>query len=400
MAEKKPKKQEKPEQREWRLKKGLDAFGNMFGLNVCFVIACIPVITIGASLSATYAMAIRLQEDEEETILHGFIHEFKRSFKKATIAWLLVLVATAVLLAENILANNTNSHGIAVFYTIVFYLELLLVALVLAFLFPMIGRYDTTVKLAIKNSLLLSVGYVWSAIKIIVAWVAPIALSIIYPIIFLYTWYLWLLLLFGAIIWGTTHSIRYVFNKNDEAMENTREQKEREAREAEIAAGDASKNKVVSKKANTSKSRNEVNKADKNAVKSEKDTEDMEKTEDGISADENKTGIIIQNNMITKKPATLQAFFCFVVLGYLLELTFSYSSFRPLTISSVMSIVWYTFCKSSSSSRRSIRRMTFFASATETAFGWLAIMVSSAPFVSMPSASSAFLTAMRSPASV
>ncbi|MBR3538511.1 MAG: YesL family protein [Eubacterium sp.] len=229
--QKKPKKQNP---NEWRFKKGLDAFGNMFGLNVCFVVACLPVFTIGASLSATYAMAIRLQEDEEETILHGFIHEFKRSFKKATIAWILVLLAAAILLAENILVNNPNlgiGPGVKVFYTIIFYLELLLVALVLAFLFPLIGRYETTVKMAIKNSLLLSVGYVFSAIKIIVAWVAPILLSIIYPMIFLYTWYLWLLLLFGAIIWGTTHTIRYVFNRNEDAMENTKKEKEEKEKE-------------------------------------------------------------------------------------------------------------------------------------------------------------------------
>ena len=223
---------EKPDQKEWRMRKWLDAFGNMFGLNLCFVIASLPVITIGASLSATYAMSIRLQENEEETILHGFIHEFKRNFKQATIAWIIVLAAAAILLAENILVNlPSTSPGIKVFYTIVFYLELLLVGLVLAFLFPMIGRYKTTVKLAFRNSLLLAVGYVWSAIKIIVAWVAPIALSIIYPTIFLYTWYLWLLLLFGAIIWGTSHTLRFVFRKNEEALDATEEKKKEEAKE-------------------------------------------------------------------------------------------------------------------------------------------------------------------------
>ena len=228
---------EKPDQREWRMKKGLDAFGNMFGLNVCFVIACLPVVTIGASLSATYAMAIRLQEGEEETILHGFIHEFKRSFKQATIAWLIVLLAGAILWAENVLINNDfTTPGITIFYTIVFYLELLLVALTLAFLFPMIGRYNTTIKLAFKNSLLLSVGYVWSAIKIIVAWWAPIILSIVYPMIFIYTWYLWILLLFGVIIWGTSHTIRKVFKRNEEALDATSEQKKEEAIEAEEKA--------------------------------------------------------------------------------------------------------------------------------------------------------------------
>ena len=219
-------------QREWKLKKGLDAFGNIFGLNICFVIGCLPVFTIGASLAATYAMSIRLQEDEEETVLRGFIYEFKRSFKQATIAFLGFVVAIAVLLAEWILIN-TQKGAISVFYTIVFYLELLMVALIMAFLFPLIARYNTTLKQAVKNSILLSVGYIFSCIKILTAWVAPIAFSIIYPMIFLYTWYLWLLILFGAIIWGTSHTVRFVFRQNEEALKRTEEEAEEEEKKKE-----------------------------------------------------------------------------------------------------------------------------------------------------------------------
>ena len=210
-------------QREWKLKKALDAFGNIFGINICFVIFSLPIITIGASTAAAYAMSIRLQEDEEETVLRGFIHEFKRSFKQATIAFLGFVVAAAVLVAEWILVN-TQKGAISVFYTIVFYLELLFVALIYAYLYPLIARYHTTVKQAVKNAVLLSVGYFWSWVKIIVAWVAPIALSIIYPIIFLHTWYLWLLILFGAIIYGTSYTIRNVFKQNEEALKQTEEE--------------------------------------------------------------------------------------------------------------------------------------------------------------------------------
>ena len=209
-------------QREWKLKKGMDAFGNMFGLNICFVVGCLPVFTIGASLAAAYAMAIRLQEGEEETIVSGFIHEFKRNFKQATLGFLGVLVVVAVLLAEWILVN-TQTGALSLFYTIVFYLELLFLSLTLAFFFPMIARYHTTLKQAVKNSVLLSVGYVFSWIKITVAWVAPVVFSIVYPLIFFYTWYLWLILLFGAIIWGTSHTIRFVFKQNAEALKDSAE---------------------------------------------------------------------------------------------------------------------------------------------------------------------------------
>jgi hypothetical protein len=67
---------------------------------------------------------------------------------------------------------------------------------------------------------MLSVGYFWSWVKVAVAWIAPIAFFIIYDTLFLEFWYLWILLLFGAIAWGTSHTIRKVFEKNEERLEN------------------------------------------------------------------------------------------------------------------------------------------------------------------------------------
>ena len=84
-------------EKEPLLRRAMDAFGTIFALNVCFVVGCIPIFTVGASLSALYAMCIRLQEDEEETVVAGFIHEFKRNFKQSTIAYFFILLAIFVL---------------------------------------------------------------------------------------------------------------------------------------------------------------------------------------------------------------------------------------------------------------------------------------------------------------
>lgn len=202
--------------RNGSLKKKLDTFGNIFGINICFVVGSLPIFTIGASLTAAYATAIRIQEGKEETVLHCYLHEFKRNFKQATLAFFLIAAAAAILTAEVLVANTTEGP-LSVLYTILFYAELLIVALGTAFLFPLIACYENTLLNMIRNSFLLSVGYVWSFIKIAVAWFAPIALSVIYPVIFLQTWYLWLLILFGAIIYGTSFTARHVFSQNEEA---------------------------------------------------------------------------------------------------------------------------------------------------------------------------------------
>ncbi len=207
------------------LRKGLDAFGNMFAINVLFVITSLPIFTIGASLTAAYSMSMRLQDDKEETVLAGYISEFKRNFKQATLTFFLVLLAAAIMTAE-VLLVRTQERGslMAQFYTVVLIFESIGMALVLPFLFPLIAAYENTFWNTIRNAFYMSVGYTWSAVKIIVAWAAPVIICLVYPVIFITIWYLWLLLIFGAVIWGTSHTVRSVLRKNNKALENKKEE--------------------------------------------------------------------------------------------------------------------------------------------------------------------------------
>ena len=198
---------------------------------MCFVIGCIPIITIGASLTALYAMSIRLQEEEEETVVAGFIHEFKRSFKQSTIAFLAILLALFVMYFEFLLIK-TVPGTISTFYTGVLILELIVLALIVPFLFPLIARYNNKLSISVRNSIILALTYKWSWIKVMVAWVAPIAFCIIYPEIFIYIWYLWLLLIFGAIAYGTSATMRKIFRLNEQRMEDAAKKAEEEARKA------------------------------------------------------------------------------------------------------------------------------------------------------------------------
>lgn len=215
-----------------KLRGGLDAFGNIFGLNICFLVACLPIITIGASLTALYSMCIRLQEDEEEVIFFGFIHEFKRSFVQATKTWLLVMFAFAVMFAELLLVMNFKGL-ISILYLVVLCVEFMFTVLTLPFLFPLIARYNNDFWSTLKNSFLLAIGYFGSWIKITVAWVAPFAFTfMIEPLIFLLTWYLWILFIPALIAYGTSFTVRKVFRVNAERVENTKKEIEKKQEEA------------------------------------------------------------------------------------------------------------------------------------------------------------------------
>ena len=203
---------------QWRLKKYLDAFGQIFALNICFVIGCIPVFTIGASLTALYAMCIRIQEGEEEYVVHGFIECYKKNFKKATISFFFMLLVGIIMFSELWFIDKTEGF-VSWFYTIFLALQVGAAGLMFPFVFPLLSRYENTVKNTFINSFLLAIGFLPSWIKFTVAWIGPIAISYIYPIIFTQTWWMWLVFLFGLIAWGTSFTIRAVFRGNKKVSE-------------------------------------------------------------------------------------------------------------------------------------------------------------------------------------
>ena len=58
-------------------------FWQLLVLNFLWLICCIPVITIGGSTCAAYAVALRLADDDEEVqSLRGIAARFFKAFKQ------------------------------------------------------------------------------------------------------------------------------------------------------------------------------------------------------------------------------------------------------------------------------------------------------------------------------
>lgn len=238
------------------------------------------MVTIGASLSALYAMCIRLQEGEEETVAAGFIHEFKRSFKQSTIAFLLILLALFVMYFEFLLVKRVTGF-LSTFYTGVLIVEAVVLALIVPFLFPLIARYNNSLSVLARNSMVLSITYLWSWVKFVVAWFAPIAFCIIYPTIFVNIWYLWLLLIFGAIAYGTSHTMRRIFRLNEQRIIDSAKAKE----EAEKAEEEAEKAEEEAKKEEGEAEKVEEAKKEEEAEKTEEDNAQYEGNNNKIEDD-------------------------------------------------------------------------------------------------------------------
>lgn len=70
---------------------------DIFLLNLIFVITCIPVVTIGASLTALHYISMKMIKGEEGYIIRGFLKAFKDNFRQATGIYLIMALIGVVL---------------------------------------------------------------------------------------------------------------------------------------------------------------------------------------------------------------------------------------------------------------------------------------------------------------
>lgn len=206
---------ETPE-KESRFVKIFRTFGDICTLNVLWLVFSIPLVTIGASTTALYAVNLKMIKHEEGGIWKEFTKAFKENFKKATLAWLIVVAAWVLIYCSFTFAGSVEG-AMSTFYYVFGCVEVGAVLLVMAFLFPLIARYENTLVNTFKNAALLSLSNFGSCVKIVLAWFMPIYFSTV-PLIFLYTWYLWLIIVVGLIGYGTSFTIRKVFTRIEEAQ--------------------------------------------------------------------------------------------------------------------------------------------------------------------------------------
>ncbi|MDO4303304.1 MAG: DUF624 domain-containing protein [Bacillota bacterium] len=159
------------------LMNGLGKMADLIWLNILTFICCIPIFTIGASMTALNYVALKIVRNEESYITKAYFKSFKENFKQATIIWLIMLLAVAVIIADILIFR---------FSDIVFpsWIKVALIAIgVLAVfatmhVFPVLAKFDNTIANTFKNSFFIGILSLPKTILMMVCWVIPAVISI------------------------------------------------------------------------------------------------------------------------------------------------------------------------------------------------------------------------------
>jgi len=206
----------------------VDTFGELFWLNVLFVIFCLPIITIGAAVAALYSTTLKMARHEEGIATRDFIAAFKSNFKQATLAWLIILVIAAAMVYQYmlIISGGTSTGNVL---TMVLGFEMVVLSLILPLFFPLMARFQNSIGRLFLNSFVLSITHIKLWIVAFVPWMVPVILAYFQPVLFAYTWYFWILVLTALTAYGISIVITKTFKelelKELEKIENKEEEK-------------------------------------------------------------------------------------------------------------------------------------------------------------------------------
>lgn len=132
----------------------LNKIKDMVFLNLCTLLCCIPLITVGASLTAAHYAALKMRRDCDNHVVKNFFHSFRQNFGQSTLLWLIWAAAAAVCLLSYWMYSEVDGMlsilpgGVA---AIGLFLLMLFV-----WLFPMQARFINPIWRILKDSFVLA----------------------------------------------------------------------------------------------------------------------------------------------------------------------------------------------------------------------------------------------------
>ena len=156
--------------------RALGRIGDLLILNMLMIVCCIPIITAGASFTAMHYVLLKMIRDEEGYLIRGFFKSFALNFKQATLIWLLMLLVIVVYALDIIIFSRSG----IVFpraLVITFFALGILMFLIAMYVFPLLARFDNTIRNTLKNAVIISFANIPKTLLMALFYAVPLILG-------------------------------------------------------------------------------------------------------------------------------------------------------------------------------------------------------------------------------
>lgn len=185
---------------------------DIFWLSVISILCCIPVITIGASLSSLYYVMLKLVRDEETAVTRNYFKAFKQNFVQSLPVTLLLLVIIGILTADFHILGQNGSQNASIIYGCCVVI-LLAAAAVFSYVFPLMARYQNTLRRTFENAARLAASHLWQTVVMVLVNLFPLGWFLISAETFAAVFWIWVFVGMGIQSFVNSLIIRKIFDR-------------------------------------------------------------------------------------------------------------------------------------------------------------------------------------------
>lgn len=182
-------------------------------LNIVFVVTSLPVVTLGASLTALNYTAMKIVTNEHESVTGDYLKSFRANFRQGTILGLAVAFFVLVLGAWYVAVELLDISALAqLVLQAACYLVAFRFVLVALYAFPYLAKFEDTLPDVLNNARRMSARHLGASLTVLVVTALPVVITVFYPAVTAYG-LLWFLIGFAGTAFVNGFAFTSIFGK-------------------------------------------------------------------------------------------------------------------------------------------------------------------------------------------
>lgn len=188
--------------------RALSRMADLMILNLLMIVLCLPIVTAGAAFTALHYVLLKMVRDEEGYLFRSFFKSFKLNFWQATGLWAIFLAISVLFVGDFIILKGNQDSFPASFGFLMLAISVM-VLMIFMYVFPVLARFDNTIRATIKNAFLIMALNLPKTIVMAAAYLLPYVILYFIPTAFP----LWLLFGISAPAFASALLYSKIFKK-------------------------------------------------------------------------------------------------------------------------------------------------------------------------------------------
>jgi len=139
-------------------------------ISILYTVICIPIITIGPANTAIYYATVKVIRRDRGYLFREFFRSFRLNFKKGAIigvVWTILITILGFDLIWSWISAKENVNYGSIFLGVFIAITVLLISFSI-YVFPILSRFDMTIKQLVKAAFYMSIRHLASTVSMLV----------------------------------------------------------------------------------------------------------------------------------------------------------------------------------------------------------------------------------------